>query len=164
LTQFETDQEVWVSYQDRQATLAVTWSSTYFGSNSPNTALAAIPTKEGKPFTYASGWVWCVVPSTPEAVEGAVQLAEFLTRENFLSTWALEAGYLPVWSSGLNNWSETVYYATFNQLLPSAVLIPDLDLLTILGPEVRQAVVAVLKDQAVPAEALLPLLQSFGNP
>ena len=64
----------------------------------------------------------------------------------------------------MENWSEVSYYSTLQQLLPSAVLIPDLDTLSALGPEVRDAVVAVLKDQVEPAEALAPLQESFPDP
>ncbi len=49
LTQFETDQQAWQSYQERQSTLAVTWSSTLLSSDSPNTTLAAVPTKDSNP-------------------------------------------------------------------------------------------------------------------
>ena len=164
LTQFETDQQAWDSYQERQSTLALTWSSTYLNADAPNTTLAALPTKEGKPFTYADGWVWCVIPSNSETEAVAVELVEFLIADSFLSTWSVEAGYLPVRPSGMGNWSEVSYYSTLQQLLPSAVLIPDLDTLSALGPEVRDAVVAVLKDQVEPAEALAPLQESFPEP
>ncbi len=164
LTQFETDQQAWQSYQDRQSTLAVTWSSTLLGSDSPNTALAALPTKDSKPFTYADGWVWCVIPSDTETEQVAVELAEFIIDETYLSTWSLESGYLPTRPSGMDSWSEVSFYSTLQQLLPSAVLIPDSLLLAELGPEVRDAVVAVLKDQVEPASALADLVEAIQGP
>jgi ABC-type glycerol-3-phosphate transport system substrate-binding protein len=164
LTQFESDQQAWQSYQERQSTLAVTWSSTYLGSDSPNTALAALPTKDSKPFTYADGWVWCVVPSDTETEQVAIELAEFITAETYLSTWSLEGGYLPTRPSGMAGWSEVSFYSTLQQLLPSAVLIPDIDLLHELGPEIRDAVVAVLKDQAEPTIALADLVGAIQGP
>ncbi len=164
LTQFETDQQAWQSYQERQSTLAVTWSSTFLSSDSPNTALSALPTKDSKPFTYADGWVWCVIPSDTETEQVAVELAEFITTETYLSTWSLEGGYLPTRPSGMDSWSEVSFYSTLQQLLPSAVLIPDIHLLDELGPEVRDAVVAVLKDQAEPTIALAELVEAIQGP
>jgi ABC-type glycerol-3-phosphate transport system substrate-binding protein len=164
LTQFETDQQAWQSYQERQSTLAITWSSTFLGSDSPNTALAALPTKDSKPFTYADGWVWCLIPSNAETEQVAVELAEFITAEIYLSTWSLESGYLPTRPSGMDSWSDVSFYSTLQQLLPSAVLIPDIHLLDKLGPEVRDAVVAVLKDQAEPTSALADLLEAIQGP
>lgn len=158
LTQFETKQQAWQSYLDRQSTLSLTWSSIILGSDSANTSLAAIPTKEGKAFSYADGWAWSVIPSDLETEEVALELAEFLTAESYLSIWGLEAGYLPVHPASLASWSERTYYPTLQKLLPAAVLIPDNDLITKLGPQIRTAVVSVLKDQVDPSEALNALL------
>lgn len=164
LTQFETDEQAWESYQDRQSTMAITWSSILLTAESANTSLAAIPTKEANPFSYASGWVWCVVPSNIETEQEAVELIEFLTESNYLNTWGVEAGYLPVRPSGLDSWSETPFYSTLQQLLPAAVLLPGNDLLDDLGPEIRDAVISVLKDQVEPADALSALLEEIQGP
>ena len=164
LTQFETDDQAWQSYQERQSTLAITWSSTLLGSDSANTELAAMPTKEGKAFAYAEGWVWCVVPSDPDAEQIAVELAEFLTTESYLSAWTIQAGYLPVRPSGLESWSEETSYSTISQLLPTAVLIPDLGTSKEIGLDIRDAVVAVLKDQVEPSTALADLFESTQVP
>jgi len=164
LTQFETDDQAWQSYQERQSTLAITWSSTLLGSDSANTDLAAIPTKEGKAFAYAEGWVWCVVPSDPDTEQVAVELAEFLTSESYLSAWSILAGYLPVRPSGLEGWSEEASYSTISQLLPSAILIPDLEISKEIGLDIRDAVVAVLKDQVEPSTALAEIFESTQVP
>jgi ABC-type glycerol-3-phosphate transport system substrate-binding protein len=161
LTQFETAEQVWASYQERQSTLAITWSSLILNSESPNTSLSAVPTRDGVAFTFTDGWVWCVVISDAETEQIAVELAEFLTEPAYLNTWALEAGYLPVRPTGLENWSDTSHFSILNQLLPSAVLIPDTELQVELGPRIRDAVVSVLKDQVEPTAALDVLLENF---
>ena len=163
VTQFETDQQAWDSYQTRQSTLAITWTSLVLGSESPNTSLAAIPTKDGTGFSYADGWVWCVVPSVPDTESYAVELAEFLTDSSYLGAWSLESGYIPVRPSDLEKWSDTPYYPTLNQLLPFSQLVPDLELQSTLGPEIRDAVVSVLKDQVDPGDALEVLMESFSE-
>jgi len=164
LTQFENDQQAWQSYQERQSTLAITWSSIYKDSDSPNTALAALPTKDSKAFTFADGWVWCVIPSNAETEQVAVELAEFITTETYLSTWGFEGGFIPTRPSGMDSWSENSFFSTLQQLLPSAVLIPNISLVDELGPEIRDAVVAVLKDQTEPAIALADLLEVIQGP
>jgi ABC-type glycerol-3-phosphate transport system substrate-binding protein len=158
LTQFETIDQAWASYLERQSTLAITWTSRILGSDSPNTLLAAMPTKDDKAFTYADGWVWCVVPSNLETEQFALELAEFLSDSEFLNTWAIEGGYIPVRPSSLESWSDTPYYSTLNKLLPAALLVPEGDLESIIGPAIRDAVVEVLKDQVDPEEALETLM------
>ena len=164
LIQFETDEQAWMSYQDRQSTMAITWSSILLTEDSANTSLAAMPTKEAKPFSYADGWVWCVIPSNSETEQEAVELIEFLTESDYLNTWGIEAGYLPVHQAGLENWSETSFYTTLQQLLPAAVLLPGNDLLEDIGPDIRDAVISVLKDQVEPAAALSILLEDIQGP
>ena len=159
LTQFETDTQAWQSYQERQSTLALTWSSILFGFESANTSLAAMPTKEGKAFAYADGYVWCVIPSDPGSEEIAVELIEFLTAGEYLSSWSKEAGYLPVRPSGLDEWESESYFSTLGQLLPAAVLIPDRYHLHEFGSGIRDAVVAVLKDQAEPLIVISNLVE-----
>jgi len=164
LTQFETDQQAWQSYQDRQSTMVITWSSILLNAESANTSLAAIPTKAAKSFTYADGWIWCVVPSDLETEQEAVELAEFLTEASFINTWGLEAGYLPVRPSGLDTWSGKPYYSTLQKLLLSAVLIPGNDFLDDYGPAIKDGVVSVLKDQVEPDAALAALLEKVQGP
>lgn len=161
LTQFETDQQAWQSYQERQSTMVITWSSILFAGESANTSLAAIPTKEAKPFSYADGWVWCVIPSNLETEQEAVELIEFLTEPGYLNTWGVEAGYLPVRPSALDSWSTTPYYTTLQKLLPAAVLLPETDLLDDLGPDIRDAVISVLKDQVEPVDALATFMEEI---
>ncbi len=161
LTQFETAEQAWNSYLDRQATLSITWTSLVLGSETPNTSLAAVPTSDGTAYSYADGWAWGVVPSNEETEAFAVELAEFLTDSSYLNAWSLESGYLPVRASGLESWSDTPFYATLKHLLPYAILIPDISIQEEIGPEVRDAVVSVLKDQVEPATALEILLEGF---
>ncbi len=158
LTQFETAEQAWTSYLDRQSTLAITWTSVMLGSESPNTILAALPTKDDRAYTYAEGWVWCVVPSDSETEQFAHELALFLSESEFLSSWALEGGYLPVRPTSLKSWSEKPYYSTLERLLPAAVLVPDGELEAAIGPAIRDAAVQVLKDQVAPEAALETLL------
>ena len=158
LAQFETMDQAWESYLERQSTSAVTWASYVLGSDPVNTTLSALPTRDDHAYTYADGWVWCIVPSDSETEQFALGLAEFLSESSFLSSWVLEAGYLPVRSTSLEGWSEMVYFPTLEKLLPAAVLVPDGNLDTSLGMAVRDAVVEVLKDQVEPEIALESLL------
>jgi hypothetical protein len=56
------------------------------------------------------------------------------------------------------------YYSTLQQLLPSAVLIPGNDLIAEFGPEIRNTVISVLKDQVEPEAALAALLEEIPAP
>ena len=108
LTQFDDKKQAWQSfYQDRQSTPGYYLEFEFFlNSESANTSLAALPTKEAKPFAYADGWIWCVIPSDLDTEQEAVELAEFLTEASFINTWGVAAGYLQFGLAGLKSWSE----------------------------------------------------------
>jgi ABC-type glycerol-3-phosphate transport system substrate-binding protein len=164
LTQFETDQQAWQSYEDRQSTMVITWSSFILNSDTVNTSLAAFPTRDAKPFTYADGWIWCVIPSDQETEQVAEELAGFLTEVDFLNSWSVDSGYLPVYVSGLEAWSGKTYYSALQQLLPSAALVPGNDTLDEIGPVLRDAVIGVLKDQELPEVVVSALLEKVLAP
>ena len=164
LTQFETDQQAWQSYEDRQSTMVITWSSFVLNSETVNTSLAAIPTQDAKPFTYADGWVWCVIPSDQETELVAEELAGFLAEMEYLNSWNIESGYLPIYVSGLESWSERTNFSALKQLLPSAVLLPGNAVLDDLGPPLRDAVTGILKDQELPDVMVAALLEKIQGP
>ena len=101
------------------------------------------------------------MPSDLETEQFALALAEFLSESEFLSSWALEGGYLPVRPSSLETWIDTPYFHTLERLLPAAVVVPEGNLGLSLGPPVRDAAVQVLKDQVEPDAALESLLEQI---
>ncbi|MDZ7844921.1 MAG: extracellular solute-binding protein [Anaerolineales bacterium] len=154
VTQFETDQQSWEAYRERQATLVLTWSSTYFNAESPNTSLAPFPTRDGVPYTYGTGWVWAVTSPEPERAELALRLIEELMDPDFLGSWSYELGYLPVKSSVAQTWGGNLSAPFLDKMLLSARMVPEQRILTSVGPLLRDAVLAVLKDQVEPEAAV----------
>ena len=155
LTQFETEAQSWASYQEKQAQLAFVWSSSFLSSPTEDTAFTSIPTQEGKAFAIANGWVWSLVSSDPERQELSVELAEFLSANNFVAEWTSAAGYVPTRPDALGIWADGESWGVLEQVLPSAQILPSQNVLDTLGPLVRDAVVSILKDQVTPEEALL---------
>jgi len=153
LTQYETDDQAWVVYEEGQANLGITWLSRYLQNRPPDTSAATIPTADGVPSTTATGWVWALVSSDPQRQELAAQLAEFLTTGEFLAEWNAVAGYLPPRPSALAAWENTPLHSFLSQVAPSAQLVPSTDILLALGPLLEQSALDVLKEQTDPATA-----------
>ncbi|RLD05632.1 MAG: hypothetical protein DRI56_09200 [Chloroflexota bacterium] len=157
ITQFETESQAWTSYQEKQSQLAFVWFSRYLSSPVSDTAFTSLPTQEGKAFSIANGWVWSLVSSEPERQELSVELAEFLTANDFVAEWTSQAGYVPPRPSALEIWAGNESWGVLEQVLQSAQIIPSQSVLDKLGPLVRDAVVSVLKDQVTPEEAILTI-------
>jgi len=162
LTQFDSDQQAWNAYRDRQSTQVITWSSNYLTSDSPNTALGALPTSNGMPFSYATGWMWSVTTTDPEQADLALQFIDFVSEEEFIADWNSAAGFVPVHSTALSPWlAQNENLSVFEQLLPASKSIPSQDELDQIGPVFNQAVLSVLKEQMEPEEAVSQVLDQF---
>jgi ABC-type glycerol-3-phosphate transport system substrate-binding protein len=108
--------------------------------------------------------VWALVSPTPEHQELSVELAEFLTRSDFLAEWTSVTGYLPPRPSALANWEPIPLRTLVNQISLSAQLIPSSDVLTSLGPPLEEATVQVLKLQIDPRAAAEEAAGSLSGP
>jgi len=164
LTQFESDQSAWEAYTERQSTQVITWSANYLTSQQTNTGLDAVPTESGRPFAYATGWLWSVVSTDSSKVELALEFIEFVGEKAFLAEWNDATGYVPVRGDVLALWMERHPEITvIEQLLPAAQAVPPQDTLSQVGPAVSDAVLAVLKDQVDPDQAASQVLDRLGQ-
>ena len=159
LTQFEESQGAWAAYQERQTTLAVTWLSHVLGEGSENTAVAPFPTRDGVPYTYGTGWVFAFANLNPEREETALALSQQLASAAFQAELTSRTGYIPLRRSALAAWEDGVEVSFLETALSTAAVKPSPEVLDALGPLVRDAAVAVLKDQADPEAEVDLLLQ-----
>jgi ABC-type glycerol-3-phosphate transport system substrate-binding protein len=158
LAQFETEQQSWEAYRQRQATLALTWTSIYLQNGSLNTSLAPFPTRDGVPYTYGRGWAWAFTRSDIPRREAALTLLDYLTAPEFLGEWTAAAGYVPVSPDSISAWEGEIPPDYLETVLPSARLIPSRQVLNTLGPSIREAVLSVIKDQMSP-ETVMEVLE-----
>lgn len=164
LTQFTTDEQSWESYTENQVNLVASWTNRYLTTLPGDTDAAPILTEDGVPLTLVNGWVWAL--STPQIERQAlsVDLAEFLTQGEFLSAWTEAGGYLPPRASALEGWSNASLRSIIEQVIQSAQIIPQNDVMAALGPVLQEAVVNVLKQQSDPATAASQAVDSLENP
>jgi ABC-type glycerol-3-phosphate transport system substrate-binding protein len=164
ITQFETDEQAWNAYTERQATQVVTWISNYLQNDPFNTSLGALPTSEGRAFSYATGWVWSIVDKGPEQLDLSAQFIDYLTEDRYLAEWNAEAGFVPPLSSSLALWlTEDMERTLFERILPATVLIPSEQILEKVGHVFQEAVILVLKDQLDPEQAVTQIQEALQN-
>jgi ABC-type glycerol-3-phosphate transport system substrate-binding protein len=101
-----------------------------------------LPGLEEMSFSYATGWVWALAGASPENQQLAVELAEFLIDEDFLSEWTQATGYLPTRPSIVQDGDRTM-----NAILESAQPVPSNDVLEVLGPLMQEALTRVLSGE-----------------
>jgi len=129
-------------YRTGNANKGIFWFLSYQPEDG---TLAPLPGLGELPYSYATGWVWALAGANPEHQQIAVELAEFLVADDFLSELTREMGYLPTRPSIVAEGDRTL-----TAILESVHLIPSSDALAILGPLMQEALTRVLNGE--PAE------------
>jgi multiple sugar transport system substrate-binding protein len=139
LVNYETGAQAYQAYQDKRATLVIAWATD--GSNSAD-AVQLVPSLDNTPHTFATGWVWALAGSDPELQQVATELAEYLIADDFVGAWLKDTGFL---STRLSQNSEV------DAILEAAHALPTDDVLSVLGPIMKQALTRILNgDQVQP--------------
>ncbi len=134
-----TDEQIKASYRAGDVDMAVFWSS-----NLPETGfIAPVPGLDNSSYSFATGWVWALAGSNPENQQLAIELAEFLIDDGFLSTWLQDDGFLPVRVSN----ASSVVVSTFDPVIESAHVIPSNKTIEVLGPIMQEAITRVLNGE-----------------
>ena len=154
LTQFDAEAQAWEAWDSGQFPLSVTWSTRFLQlPGGPGVEVSPLPTRSGQLYTLARGWVWAVASPNPDRQELALRLAKHLSDPVFLGQWTAAGGYLPPHPAALREWPVDSRSQFVSELVESARLSPSENLLSTLGPILRQAALAVLRQQIDPAQA-----------
>lgn len=155
------DDLAWEGFMRNQSQMTITWTARFFEPATGGINFTAIPTKDGTPFTYTSGWVWGLSGYDSSRYQIAVDLAEFLTEGEFLGEWTLMAGFLPPRSSSVAIWPTDPDLAFASQILPSAMMLPDYSDYPGLGEALVQATIKIFNQEIIPGEAVEEVLASL---
>ena len=164
ITQYETNEQAWEAFEQKQTNMVITWLSRYLENPPADAALAQIPSSDGAPITTATGWVWVLSSPDSNKHEITTQLAEFLTTSDFLAKWTTAANSPPTRPSSLENWGDPSVKTLISEILPSAKLIPPQDILNTVGPVIRDATISILKDKIDPEIAAQTASDTLKNP
>ena len=142
------DEQVLQEYRARRAEMAIYHFSKYRDSQDglfqPLMSLG-----DEAYFTFATGWMWSLPAQSAENRQLSIELAEYLTEDDFLAPWIHESGYLPTRGfAGEEAMDETV-----TALIEASRPAPSADTLLILGPPMRDALIRVLNGEQPDAVA-----------
>ena len=142
------DEQVLQEYRSRRTEMAILHYSRYRAAQDglfqPLMSLSEEPY-----FTFAGGWMWAMTGAVADNESLSVELAEYLTNEEFLTSWINETGYLPTrrFAEGEELDDSTAAVIEASQPIPSQ------DTLLVLGPLMQNAVVRVLDGEQPEAVA-----------
>jgi ABC-type glycerol-3-phosphate transport system substrate-binding protein len=125
------------AYRSGSSDMAITWTN-----GLPVGLVSPVPGLDDSSHSFAIGWAWTLAGANPENQQIAIQLAEFLTADDFIIDWTREAGYLPTRPS-----SVLVKDSAVAHVAESAYVMPSDDVVEVLGPILQDAVVRVLNGE-----------------
>jgi ABC-type glycerol-3-phosphate transport system substrate-binding protein len=153
LTPYETGAQTWQAFDEQRSDLLITWVSAYLAERPPDGAVQPLPGLGEASPNLATGWVWALSSPQPDRQQAAAQLAEFLVDPVFLAAWTEAAGFLPTRPTALAAWQSQELQTLLSPILLSARTLPSTDLLSTLGPVLREATLQVVKDGVDPVQA-----------
>ena len=142
------DDQVLQEYRARRAEMAIFHFSKY--RDAQDGLLQPLMSQgEEAYFTFATGWMWSLTSQTGENQQLSIELAEFLTEDEFLAPWTEETGYLPTHVFTENGEIDEAVTAVIEASHPA----PSADTMLVLGPALRDALIRVLNGEQPEAVA-----------
>lgn len=154
LTQYQSNEQTWQAFTEGRLPMVTAWTSRLFVTHQSEISGAPIPTQNGRPFTLVRGWVWAVTTPNTERANLAAELIEFLSTPEFLAQYSASAGLLPARPSSLAAWAPGANQALASQIVADAMALPDDETLQRWGTALTETVVALLKQEVTPLDAV----------
>jgi len=153
LNQYQTPDQVWTAFQEGQTDLAVTWLSNYLAELPADASVSALLPMSINVVSFGTGLSWAVATSDENRQIIAVELAEYLVQPEFLAAWSAAAGYMPARPSALEGWQNQSLRSVVSQVGMMTYLVPSNDLITTIGPIIRDGTRQMLQNLSDPARA-----------
>ena len=161
LNQYQTPDQVWTAFMEGQTDLAVTWLSNYLHELPEDTSFSPLLGMSVDVVSYGTGMSWAVATSDESRQQVAVELAEYLVQPEYLAAWSIAAGYIPARPTALEGWEDHSLRIMVNQIAMSTYLVPTNDLITTLGPLLRDGTRQMLQRISDPTQAAQVAVESL---
>ncbi len=161
LLQYQTDAQVWTAFQEGQADIVVTWLSNYLQSAPGDVVLAPLLPLDYPSVSLGTGMSWALATPDVNRQAFSIALAEFLTDPEFLAEWNAALGYLPPRPSALDNLQDGILRSTLNQIALMTRLQPSNDIISSIGPIIRDQTHQVLQGLVDPSQAAQVAVESL---
>ena len=152
LIEYQSDNQIWAAFSEKEFNGVLTWVSRPL-AEVDNYYISPLPGIESQPYTYASGWIWCLVDKKNTNQELSISFVEHMIDPLFLAEWTPKTGYLPVRISSITGWDETLQ-ATLTNILFSADLMPNEITLSFAKSDIINAVQDLLQGSSTSEESV----------
>jgi ABC-type glycerol-3-phosphate transport system substrate-binding protein len=119
--------DYWNAFAASEANIIFLDSITYLSHKNDLQSVGAIhtPTLNGDPISALDGWMWVLTTQDPERQEEALAFFSWMMRVSQQGLYSEAVGIVPSQARALRLWEDQQYAAFVQELIPSALLIPN---------------------------------------
>jgi len=139
----------------------VTWLSNLLKEKSADASVLPLFTASEGGVSIGTGLIWAVSTHNESRQAIAIDLGEFLIQSDFLAEWCLAAGYIPPRQSSLEGWTNQVLRSTVSQIALMTKMYPPNDIISTLGPILREGTRQIMQDKVDPVLAAQEAVDSL---
>lgn len=161
--QIDTDESAFSHLVAGRTEIAITWASRYFSLSDSSVAATTPPSIEGNSYTLLKGWVWSVASPNPNEQAAAIELARFLSDQEFAGPWTEAANLLPLRHSALDRWQNEQNRGLAGLVLSVGEPVPPPRVKAIVSTPIRDAILDVITGVQTPSEASQSVMDILGN-
>jgi len=156
--QYASSAEANEAFSSGELASLINWSSALMPIPD-ETSLTFIPALSDAPYTYANGWIWCLVQKDTSDIERNIDFMQHLISQEFLSQWTPESDFLPVRQSSIPGMRYD--QAFLDDLLMSANVLPSESTLEASKEIMLEEVNAILSGETSPEASAENILTQF---
>jgi ABC-type glycerol-3-phosphate transport system substrate-binding protein len=155
LLQYVRYEDYWNQFVAAASNLVAVDTFTFLGRRDsvPNARPVSIPTPDGTPITALDGWMWVVTTQNPERYQRVSAFLAWMMRVGQQSLFTEALGMLPSQTRALRLWDDREYAEFAQDLLATAILVPEAQRNNNASLALQEALVAVLEGTAPDAAA-----------
>ncbi|HEY73230.1 MAG TPA: extracellular solute-binding protein [Thermoflexia bacterium] len=146
--------QAWERFKAGEGEMTMVRASRYWLEADETIAAASIPTRDGRPFSIARGWVVAMVANDPARQSLATLLLEWLVSPDHSAQWTQTAGFLPGTRGALRLWDiSDADRAVLRNTMEAAVVAPPPEAMATTGRAMQEALEALLRRRVSPEDA-----------
>lgn len=153
---FESSDEAWPSFVAGKVAMTQVWASRYLADRDkvPDAMYAALPTRDGKAASVATGWAFVIVTNDPARKAASARFIQWIVQGERLAPWLRTARRLPASRSTMILSVDTIDYGVFlRDQMEHAAYVPPGAAYDKAADAWRAAIAAVWKGQTTPEDA-----------
>lgn len=150
LLQYVRYDDYWNQFVTATSNLAAVDTFTFLGRRDsvPSARPVSIPTPDGTPITALDGWLWVVTTQNPERHQRVSAFLAWMMRVGQHSLFTEAFGLLPSQTRALRLWDDREYAEFAQDLLATAILVPEAQRNNSASLALQEALIDVLEGAA----------------